>query len=107
MSEILGLLLVGYLVVTGASLIIVIIKLLIPQHIFTIDEVAEYKSEVYNCVLELIQEDLGVQIKGLTVIYDYSPNDEFKGFYQQENHSITLFLENLDNVHSFIYTYSS
>ncbi|SED60517.1 hypothetical protein SAMN04487765_0480 [Tenacibaculum sp. MAR_2010_89] len=104
MSEILGLLLVGYLVVTGASLIIVIIKLLIPQHIFTIDEVAEYKSEVYNCVLELIQEDLGVQIKGLTVIYDYSPNDEFKGFYQQENHSITLFLENLDNVHSFILT---
>ena len=104
MSEILGLLLVGYLVVTGASLIIVIIKLLIPQHIFTIDEVAEYKSEVYNCVLELIQEDLGVQIKGLTVIYDYSPNDEFKGFYQQEKHSITLFLENLDNVHSFILT---
>ena len=104
MSEILGLLLVGYLVVTGASLIIVIIKLLIPQHIFTIDEVAEYKSEVYNCVLELIQEDLGVQIKGLTVIYDSSPNDEFKGFYQQENHSITLFLENLDNVHSFILT---
>ena len=104
MSEILGLLLVGYLVVTGASLIMVIIKLLIPQYIFTIDEVTEYKSEVYNCVLELIQEDLGVQIKGLTVIYDYSPNDEFQGFYQQENHSITLFLENLDNVHSFILT---
>ena len=104
MSEILGLLVIGYWVVTGASLIMVIIKLLIPQHIFTIDEVAEYKSEVYNCVLELIQEDLGVQIKGLTVIYDYSPNDEFKGFYQQENHSITLFLENLDNVHSFILT---
>jgi len=104
MSEILGLLVIGYCVVTGASLIMVIIKLLIPQYIFTIDEVTEYKSEVYNCVLELIQEDLGVQIKGLTVIYDYSPNDEFKGFYQQENHSITLFLENLDNVHSFILT---
>jgi hypothetical protein len=104
MSEILGLLLIGYWVVTGASLIMVIIKLLIPQYIFTIDEVTEYKSEVYNCVLELIQEDLGVQIKGLSVIYDYSPNDEFKGFYQQENHSITLFLENLDNVHSFILT---
>jgi hypothetical protein len=104
MSEILGLVLVGYMIITGASLIMVIIKLLIPQYIFTIDEVTEYKSEVYNCVLELIQEDLGVQIKGLTVIYDYSPNDEFKGFYQQENHSITLFLENLDNVHSFILT---
>jgi len=101
MSEILGLLVIGYLVVTGASLII---KLLIPQYIFTIDEVTEYKSEVYNCVLELIQEDLGVQIKGLTVIYDYSPNDEFKGFYQQEDHSITLCLKNLDNVHSFILT---
>ena len=104
MSEILGLVLVGYMIITGASLIMVIIKLLIPQYIFTIDEVTEYKSEVYNCVLELVQEDLGVQIKGLRVIYDYSPNDEFKGFYQQENHSITLFLENLDNVHSFILT---
>ena len=104
MSEIWELVLVGYVIITGASLIMVIIKLLIPQYIFTIDEVTEYKSEVYNCVLELIQEDLGVQIKGLTVIYDYSPNDEFKGFYQQENHSITLFLENLDNVHSFILT---
>ena len=101
MSEILGLLVIGYLVVTGASLII---KLLIPQYIFTIDEVTEYKSEVYNCVLELIQEDLGVQIKGLTVIYDYSPNDEFKGFYQQENHSITLYLQNLESVHSFTLT---
>ena len=104
MSEILGLLVVGYWVVTGASLIMVIIKLLIPQYIFTIDEVTEYKSEVYNCVLELIQKDLGVQIKGLRVIYDYSPNDEFKGLYQQNNHSITLFLENLDSVHSFILT---
>jgi hypothetical protein len=104
MSEIWELVLVGYMIITGASLIMVIIKLLIPQYIFTVDEVTEYKSEVYNCVLELIQEDLGVQIKGLTVIYDYSPNDEFKGFYQQENHSITLFLENLDNVHSFILT---
>jgi hypothetical protein len=104
MSEIWELVLVGYMIITGASLIMVIIKLLIPQYIFTIDEVTEYKSEVYNCVLELIQEDLGVQIKGLTVIYDYYPNDEFKGFYQQENHSITLFLENLDNVHSFILT---
>ncbi len=104
MSEIWKLLLVLYIIITGASLIMVIIKLLIPQYIFNIDEVTEYKSEVYNCVLELVQEDLGVQIKGLRVIYDYSPNDEFKGFYQQENHSITLFLENLDNVHSFILT---
>ena len=104
MSEVWSLVVIGYMIITGASLIMVIIKLLIPQYIFTIDEVTEYKSEVYNCVLELIQEDLSVQIKGLTVIYDYSPNDEFKGFYQQENHSITLFLENLDNVHSFILT---
>jgi len=83
MSEIWELVLVGYMIITGASLIMVIIKLLIPQYIFTIDEVTEYKSEVYNCVLELIQEDLGVQIKGLTVIYDSSPNDELRGCYQQ------------------------
>ena len=104
MSEIWVLLVIGYWVVTGASLIMVIIKLLIPQYIFTIDEVTEYKSEVYNCVLELIQEDLGVQIKGLTVIYDSSPNDELRGCYQQNDHSITLYLKNLDNVHSFILT---
>ena len=104
MSEVWSLVVIGYMIITGASLIMVIIKLLIPQYIFIIDEVTEYKSEVYNCVLELVQEDLGVQIKGLRVIYDYSPNDEFQGFYQQENHSITLFLENLDNVHSFILT---
>jgi len=104
MSEIWELVLVGYVIITGASLIMVIIKLLIPQYIFTIDEVTEYKSEVYNCVLELIQEDLGVQIKGLTVIYDSSPNDELRGCYQQNDHSITLYLKNLDNVHSFILT---
>jgi hypothetical protein len=104
MSEIWDLLVIGYWVVTGATLIMVIIKLLFPQYIFTIDEVTENKSEIYSCVLELIQDDLGVQIKGLRVIYDYSPNDEFKGFYQQEDHSITLCLKNLDDVHSFILT---
>ena len=83
MSEIWDLLVIGYWVVTGAALIMVIIKLLFPQYIFTIDEVTENKSEIYNCVLELIQDDLGVQIKGLRVIYDYSPNDEFKGFYNR------------------------
>ena len=104
MSEILGLLVIGYCVVTGASLIMVIIKLLIPQHILTIDEVTEYKSEVYNCVLELIQEDLGVEIKGLTVIYDSTPNDDLRGCYQQNDHSITLYLQNLESVHSFTLT---
>ena len=104
MSENWGLLLVLYIIITGASLIIVIIKLLIPQYVFTIDEVTEYKSEVYNCVLELIQEDLGVQIKDLTVIYDYSPNDDLRGCYQQNDHSITLYLQNLDSVHSFTLT---
>ena len=38
------------------------------------------------------------------MIYDYSPNDEFRGFYQQNNHSITLCLKNLYNIHSFILT---
>ena len=104
MSEILGLLLVGYWVVMVISLLVIILKMTIPYYIFSIDEVTENKSEVYNCVLELIKEDLGVQIKSLTVIYDSSPNDELRGCYQQNDHSITLYLKNLDNVHSFILT---
>ena len=104
MTEIWDLLVIGYWVVTGATLIMVIIKLLFPQYIFTIDEVTENKSEVYNCVLELIKEDLGVQIKSLTVIYNSSPNDELRGCYQQNDHSITLYLKNLESVHSFTLT---
>ena len=104
MSEILGLLLVGYWVVMVISLLVIILKMTIPYYIFSIDEVTENKSEVYNCVLELIKEDLGVQIKSLTVIYDSSPNDELRGCYQQNDHSITLYLKNLESVHSFTLT---
>ena len=104
MSEIWELLLVVYMIIMGISLLVVILKMTIPYYIFSIDEVTENKSEVYNCVLELIQDDLGVQIMGLTVVYDYSPNDEFKGFYQQNDHSITLCLNNLKTVRSFVLT---
>jgi hypothetical protein len=104
MSEIWDLLVIGYWVVTGASLIMVIIKLLFPQYIFIIDEVTENKSEIYNCVLELVQEDLGVTLHNLTIDFDYEPNDEFSGSYLQETHTVTLYHHNLDNVHSWILT---
>ena len=90
MSEVWSLVVIGYMIITGASLIVVIIKLLIPQYIFTIDEVTEYKSEVYNCVLELIQEDLGVTLHNLTINFNYRPNDEFRGCFQHETNTVTL-----------------
>jgi hypothetical protein len=104
MNEVWNIVVIAYWIIFGVTLLTIILKITIPYYIFSIDEVTENKSEIYNCVLELIQDDLGVQIKGLRVIYDYSPNDEFKGFYQQEDHSITLCLKNLDDVHSFILT---
>ena len=79
MSEIGDLLVIGNWVVTGTSLIMVIIKLLFPQYIFTTDEVTENKSEIYYRVLELIQDDLGVQIKDLEVIYDIPPIMNLEG----------------------------
>lgn len=104
MSEVWSLVVVVYMIIMVISLLVIILKMTIPYYIFSIDDVCNNKMEIYKCIVEFIEEDLGVQIKDLRVIYDYSPNDEFKGFYQQEDHSITLFLENLDNVHSFILT---
>jgi len=104
MSEILGLLLVGYWVVTGASLIMVTIKLLIPQYIFSIDEICTNKYQVCDCVINYIQEDLGVTVHNLTIDFDYEPNDEFRGSYIQETHTVTLYHHNLDNAHSWVLT---
>ena len=104
MSDILGLLVIGYWVVTGASLIMVTIKLLIPQYIFSIDEICTNKDQVCDCVINYIQEDFGVTIHNLTIDFDYDPNDEYRGSYLQETHTVTLYHHNLDNVHSWILT---
>ena len=39
-----------------------------------------------------------------TICFDYRPNDKLRGVYHQQNHSITLYLDNLENVHSWILT---
>ena len=86
------------------SLLVVILKMTIPYYIFSIDEVTKNKSEVYHCLLELIQKDLGIDIQNPTIDFNYELNDEYRGLYDQNYHCITLYLQNLEDVRSFILT---
>ena len=103
MEEIWGLLVIGYWVVLGITLLLTIISLVFPTYVFSIDEVSSDKKEIYYCVLELIEEDFEIKIKKPSIHFEYRNNDNLRGYYQQIDHSITLFMENL-NVHSFILT---
>ena len=93
-----------YWIVMGCSLMMVTLKLFIPQYIFSIEEVTEDKEQVFQTVLHVIERDLGVRVNGLSINYEYSENDELKGYYDPRNHSITLFIDNLETVHSFLLT---
>ena len=93
-----------YWIVMGCSLLMVTLKLFIPQYIFSIEEVTEDKEQVFQTVLNVIERDLGVQVNRLSINYDYTMNDELKGYYDPSNHSITLFMDNLQTVHSFVLT---
>lgn len=104
MSEILDLLVVGYWIVMGFMIILVFIKVLIPQYIFSIDDVCVNKDQVCDYVVKFIEKDLGISVQNPTICFDYRPNDELRGVYHQQNHSITLYLDNLENVHSWILT---
>ena len=104
MSEIWSLLVIVYIIIRVISLLVVILKMTIPYCIFSIDEVTKNKSEVYHCLLELIQKDLGIDIQNPTIDFNYELNDEYKGLYDHNYHCITLYLQNLENVKSFILT---
>ena len=93
-----------YWIVMGCSLLMVTMKLIIPQYIFSMDEVTQDKEQVFQIVLNVIERDLGVRVNGLSINYDYSENDELKGYYNPRNHSITLFMDNMETVYSFILT---
>ena len=58
----------------GCSLMMVTIKLIIPQYIFSMDEVTQNKEQVFQTVLNVIERDLGVRVNGLSINYDYSKN---------------------------------
>ena len=47
---------------------------------------------------------MGVKIQNLTITFDYSSKNEYRGYYEQNTHSVKLYHENLDNVHSWIIT---
>ena len=103
MEEIWTLLVIGYWVVLGITLLLTIISLVFLTYVFSIDEVSSDKKKIYDCVLELIEKDLEIKIKKPSIHFEYRNNDNLRGYYQQFDHSITLFMENL-NVNSFLLT---
>jgi hypothetical protein len=104
MEELWELLVIGYWVVVGGVGLLLTIKLMIQHHIYSIDDVCSDKDECYEEVIGTLEDDLGISIKKPHIIFDYSPNDEMRGFYDPNNHSITLFLKNLDSVYDFTLT---
>ena len=104
MSEIWSLVVIGYWVLMGVMILMLLLKLLIPQYIFTIDDVSNNKMEIYKCIVEFIEEDFGIDIQNPTIDFNYELNDEYRGYYDQNDHSIKLYLQNLENVKSFILT---
>ena len=93
-----------YWILMGFSLLMVTLKLIIPQYIFSIDEVTENKEQVFQSVLKVIEKDFSIRVNGLLINYDYTKNDELQGCYDPSNHSITLFMDNLETVNSYILT---
>ena len=67
MSEIWDLLVVGYWIVMGFMIILVFIKVLIPQYIFSIDDVCVNKDQVCDYVVEFIEKDLGISVQNPTI----------------------------------------
>jgi|GEM_PF-1956387 len=104
MEKIWDVIIVIYWILMGGSLLMITIKVIIPQYLFSIDDVTKNKAEVFRSVLNVIEGDLGIQVNGLSIKYDYTMNDELRGCYDPSNHSITLFMDNLETVHSFILT---
>ena len=63
MEEIWNLLVIVYWGVVGGTLLLIIISLVFPTHIYSIDHVSDNKQDIYNCVLELVEDDLGIRIR--------------------------------------------
>ena len=104
MGEIWNYLFVGYWVIVTIYSVIYLIKILFPHYIYSIDDVSVNKLDVYQCVIEFVKEDFGIDFRAPTINFIYEPNNEMKGCYEQKSHSITLYIENLDSIHSFILT---
>jgi len=104
MDDIWNILVVAYFIVMGLSIFMVLLKLWIPHLIFSIDEVCENKKELCDFIIDYMEMEMGVSIQKLTIRFDYLPNEEYLGYYQQDNHSITLCEDNINNVHCWILT---
>ena len=104
MSEVWSLVVIAYWVLMGVMILVFILKMTIPYYIFSIDDVCNNKMEIYKCIVEFIEEDFGIDIQNPTIDFNYELNDEYRGYYDQNDHSIKLYLQNLENVRSFIIT---
>ena len=80
MEEIWDLLVIGYWSVFGITLLLIIISLVFPTYVFSIDEVSSDKKKIYYCVLELIEEDLEIKIKKPSIHFEYRNNDNLRGY---------------------------
>ena len=104
MEEIWNLLVIVYWGVVGITIVLILIQLIIPQHIYEIDDVCMDKYEVYRCIVEFVENDLGIKIKKPSILFDYTKNNDLRGIYQPSNHSISIFLQSTDSVYSFTVT---
>lgn len=76
MDDIWNILVVGYFIVMGLSIFMVLLKLWIPHLIFSIDEVCENKKELCDFIIDYMEMEMGVSIQKLTINFDYLPNEE-------------------------------
>ena len=104
MSEIWSLVVIGYWVLMGVMILMLLLKLLIPNTFLRSMMSSNNKMEIYKCIVEFIEEDFGIDIQNPTIDFNYELNDEYRGYYDQNDHSIKLYLQNLENVRSFIIT---
>ena len=93
------LLVIGYWVIMGILSLLILIKLLVPQHIFSIDDICTSKIQVCEYVITYIQDDLGVTVENLNIKFNYEPNDELRGCYDHGNHTIILYHRDFDIRH--------
>jgi len=104
MNEVWNIVVIAYWIIFGVTLLTIILKITIPYYIFSIDEVTENKEQVFQSVLKVIEKDFSIRVNGLLINYDYTKNDELQGCYDPSNHCITLFMDNLETVNSYILT---
>jgi hypothetical protein len=104
MEELWEIMVIGYCLVVGVVALLLIVKLIIPHHIYSIDDVCTDLNEYYYEVIRIIEEDLKITVNKPKITFEYASNDEMKGCYNPDSHSIIIYLKNLETVYDFTLT---